>query len=395
MGANSHRKKRPMVNKKTKVVHAKSILFVLHRVHLNSPSDQGLSSDKLDPIIRIAKANGFSTLFALRSPKKTSARLAYPVSRLHGWNGIAGLKLFFLHFRRLYDPRKSPWENRKIVTPAWLEASWEMALKKHDPGLVVGIGLSQIAIKVCKLRGIPTLEVQHGIIGPDYLQRSFPNMVPDYYFAWDKRTGQLAERLEIKSVVTGHPILADEASTQSQVNELAIKNSICFALSYRHIRGRLRWLIGPVWPSVGRELSAEINKYLEQGSNLVFRPHPAVSANKFASSLEFVLLKARWPKIPIYSPRKWSLKQLIELSDGMTTYESGASFEYAILGKTTFVINDERRAYMGTLYSDKKYQQMFVDNGLDLRAQVNELDTCGFRFKSEKIIRFFETTLSR
>ena len=325
---------------------------MLHKAHLNTPSAEGLISDKLHVVIELAREAGFSVKTVLRGPSTKLNKVAYSLSRLEVSISVAKIQHFLAELMNLYDKKKTVFENRKIIHPAWLRASWEWTLTKYDPCLVCGIGLSSIAIDSAKKRLIPTLEVQHGLHPDGYLQKMFPSEKPDYYFAWFEWDRQLFDVLKIKKIVTGHPILRSKSVSSGKISK--VQPFLCFATSYRKNHGLTRRLLGPVRPDIDRRVKAGIQKAFEMGFKIAIRPHPVIASRPIQNSIHFLSMKFRWPKASILNPKRTSLAEMVSASIGLVTVSSGTAFEFAIMGKQVLVMDLKKRLekiekYIGTV----------------------------------------------
>lgn len=138
---------------------------------------------------------------------------------------------------------------------------WRAFLRRAKPRvlfLVVSYG-NEIPIEACRLLGIPTVELQHGIVSPNNLGYHFPEpghckqLFPDWFFAFGDfwRDAAAFPCADERVVSVGYPYLEQRrAAAEAQRNRRALflsQRSIGAALSKMAVEVAQRSGEGEVW----------------------------------------------------------------------------------------------------------------------------------------------------
>lgn len=240
------------------------------------------------------------------------------------------LRVIFLRKSRL--ARLGP-ELRQAIWSG--SPSWDMVLRAVSPKLVIGIGLSDELCKSARALSIQTIEVQHGLFTamPEYWR----HYLPDYFFCWDTSSAEKASVAGLNSVVAGHPF---DSLVELRTSGVKGNSSVvcCVGLSWGQEGAVDRF--GSLSPSV---LSAA-KGFEASGAKLVLRLHPVMaSLPNFKVRRYLREIRKALPEALIHNPFEVSLLESITASSFALTEESSIAFDFALLGKSTIVLNDKVR----------------------------------------------------
>ena len=317
-----------------------SVLAVFSVSDINSPSLTGRVADKLDAYFEAGAEAGFTFTKALL-PGETywSKKSPYSFVRLpyQTWFWIYSLVSFIL--KNLHA--KSLRNHVLSAKSKLLCRMWAKLLESTSPKLVMGIGIPEELLLECKLRSIPSVEIQHGTLNPGSFARYFPNYKPTTLFCWNRHTVDLANSLGFDGQEVGHPISIFASqhlnSDSTNVIQSEMQSSFCVALSWKVTNS------SDPFGTLHRELEEMINELVSAGHRPIFRLHPVTSSRLLRSIFLKIWLRARWPESGLHDPRTTSLRDTARLSRFLVAYESAAAYEFGVLGKPSVLLKPESR----------------------------------------------------
>jgi hypothetical protein len=206
-------------------------------------------------------------------------------------------------------------------------------------------GWGRAVIAACRLAGVPTLALQHGILYPKYF--SLRHDADEEDSPRPDRTavyGESARRLLVEIgryapdslVTTGAPKFDDLVRTSRQWDRAQVRQRlgvatdqklVVVASRYRALRDTLS-AIGPVFPDLVRAIEAL------SGVACVVKPHPAESAEPYAADVR----AARATRLRVLPPGT-DLMELLNAADALVTVESSSAIEALILDCPVVVLN--------------------------------------------------------
>lgn len=320
----------------TKLPTKHDILFVASLSDITVPSDKGFLSQYLHPYVLATQSLDLSSIFIVRPNTSggLAKRTAYKITL---FPRISNLRLMKTILRAIFYGKALlggvESELRRAIRSG--SPSWDEVLRAVSPKLVIGIGLSDDLCKSARALSIQTIEVQHGFFTE--MPKYWKQYLPDYFFCWDTSSAAKASVAGLNSVVAGHPFDPLVAS-----RELSIQASssvvCCVGLSWDE-NGTVD-SFGSFSPSL---LSAA--KGLEaSGAKLVLRLHPVMSSLSNLKVRKYLReIRNLLPQALIHNPYEVSLLDTIAASSFALTESSSIAFDFALLGKSTIVLNDKAR----------------------------------------------------
>jgi hypothetical protein len=344
----------------------KNLLVVCSRADLATPSSFGLISDKLDPYIQHAMDEGWRVKVVFNPGSQNyNGQTPYDIVK-YPWIVLRGKFLTMVRFLfRGVIGRESL--TLGALKSNWRQArcdSWAGVLEKLSPALVIGIGLMGELVEQSRMKGIPTVEVQHGLFQSGDLERYWSRSTPDMFFAWDSFSSEIARTRGMESFVTGHPI-AEQFWKSSQQNQsmysatLERQQMICFSLSWEE-----EGTVDPFF-TMKKELVILVDRVIKLGYVPVFRLHPVTSNNRVLTLIMSAWLKRKWPLCVVNVPRNTSLSETVIDCIGMVTFSSSTALEFGVAGKPSLVLDADRRS---------TYINVFSSIGLPSTLLVDDLE---------------------
>lgn len=237
--------------------------------------------------------------------------------------------------------------------PAWTvqRLAAEAALDAYQPRVVLGTHVYGPAIApfviAARHRGLPTICLQHGVIGPRYL--ALPSLPYSEQLLFGAYAAQILAQVcspHTRLTVTGH-CLYDEALTppRPRPEVLALREGaaglvvVCTQFNEQSYYRSYGWWLQGVADAC-RRLAVR----------LVLKLHPSDSAANLA--LYQTLVQAGDDRVSLAPHGKWPLLELLAACDVMVTRDSTVVFEANLLGKPVVTVNlsdwDEELPYAGT-----------------------------------------------
>lgn len=313
------------------------VLFVASPSNFMEPSEAAYASDKLGPYIEGAQLNNvqFTTMLlpGTGSLGKSLPYRVYPFPRIPA----------SLVFTATMKWVKSTYPGRQWSKPRYTDhlrghvPKWNQVLTSVRPKLIVGIGLRQDLLQAAKESNIATVEVQHGLATGESMREVYwPDLVPDFFFVWDKHTADMAEKVGIKAIVTGHPYLSTnglefERNSHSQ-------RAAAIAVTYEAKDS------SDPFGCIPREVFDTAKQLLQEGYKLKFRLHPAFAGEKFFTSVLLRLwIWLHFPNSQIINPKRFTVRDVAMQTDFLLTRDSSLAFEFNLFGRKAVVTSGEAR----------------------------------------------------
>lgn len=210
---------------------------------------------------------------------------------------------------------------------------FEELLRRNGVEALVGIGLSKPEILAAQALGIPSIEVQHGVISPYFFRLNFPDFIPTGFACWFKSDEELLRQRGIEPLHVGIPSLppSDKAFASEPQFTLVL-------LQYgfeKSLDG-----FGVCHKDLGERLMNEVSGF----SPLRFRFHPVSPG--YIKRLARKKLISLFPEAEFSDPKKDNLVDDLSGAQRVITYSSGSWVEASLLGKETVIVSKEslRRA---------------------------------------------------
>jgi hypothetical protein len=298
------------------------VLFVLFDNSFQSPIGKKFEHRNLELIFNLLRKMGIDfmivrPLFGKRNKKKKS-EFVYSAESFCIW---PMLKSKFLH--------------QDIF-----QATWHHLLEKIQPSLVIGQNLNFSTLGACAWKGITTAELQHGVMGDDYLEvtgidLNQVGLAPDYFLTWHSSFEKVISGGNAKAVTIGYPSVI-------QVQEGGASNSTLAGHSPRVLVALSRGVtkskdpFGLIRPSIDRVL-----KELESHScEVVIRPHPLSSGSLLSKRIQKWWLSKEYPTASVVHPDQLGIAEALSGVDVVITFD-GTMIIDAVLHGTYILYTGE------------------------------------------------------
>ena len=212
-------------------------------------------------------------------------------------------------------------------------------LKQHRPSLVISGDVAdprtRVFILQCKNLGVPCLEVQFGLIGPEGIEWQF--FVADVVAVWgeDAKATMISHGIpENKIIITGTPrndclTKATEGEIKSARQKLGIPegNTIILLASAYQLKSYDKYSNPNLLSAMKKAVFEAVNN--SNNISLIVKPHPSEDENETKSF-------ANSKKNIIFVSRDDDIRELTKICDCFISFGSTATVDALILGK--FVI---------------------------------------------------------
>ena len=320
----------------TKFPAKHDVLFVASLSDITVPSDKGFLSQYLHPYVLATQSLDLSSIVILRpnTSGRFAKRTAYKITL---FPRISNLRLMRKILGAIFYGKALLGGVESKLRGAIRSESptWDKVLRAVSPKLVIGIGLSDDLCESARALSIQTIEVQHGFFTE--MPKYWKQHLPDYFFCWDTPSAAKASVAGLNSVVAGHPFDTLVASRKSSIQD---SSSVvcCVGLSWDE-KGTVDSFgsFSPALLSAAKSLEAS-------GVKLVLRLHPVMSSLSNLKVRRYLReIRNLLPQALIHNPYEVSLLDSIAASSFALTEASSIAFEFALLGKSTVVLNDKAR----------------------------------------------------
>lgn len=331
---------------------ASDVLVLLDHGHLNSPGPFGLEANKVDCYVRALRASGLIVTCVLtplhhwRFPKTREGYLR--TERLLTKAFASSVRATF---RSSSPHRHGTGLGRHSLGLIYSEA----LIRRTQARAIMGIGILPELAQVALMNQIPTVEVQHGILGSSTLNLYWPEPIrasggaPRAIATWDKSYAELASRIGYASVAVGgtlNLVPSDPTKRHSRWGSSAA--------TPEHEVPRRRLLVVCQWGYANgdgekhgvlkRDVIDTVGKFIgEFGSELVLvRLHPHTAARQNAERVA-AWIHSQLPGVQVSNPRSRSLTDDLRESRLILGGPSATVFEAASMGVSSLVLGSFAR----------------------------------------------------
>ena len=218
---------------------------------------------------------------------------------------------------------------------------WYNFLNGVKPKVLIGIGLTDVILKICGELGIKTIEVQHGIFSEgdpakwwEYSNRG-GRYGPDLFFTWDDHYSNIAATLRINSHTIGYPFEFQHLHlTRPTLQNVGsdYRPVVVVTLSCRLPQG-----IDP-WGMIDKNMDISILKLLNHGILVRLRLHPALRDGVIRRARISNWLTKRYQNSEIIFPKDESILRSLYSGDVHLTVASSTVLEASYLGVPTLIL---------------------------------------------------------
>lgn len=224
----------------------------------------------------------------------------------------------------------------QVLRERWLEVRVNFfynLFQKRGIQIVLGIDLAKPEILAAQRLGIPTVEIQHGVISAEFFRLAFPDFKPTIFAHWFKEDSGLIRSEGVRPLHIGLPPLPPiQEQHEGQANVVLVLLQYGFDNS---VDGH-----GLCHPALGAHLDSEHLK----NRNLLFRFHPMTSTGVQRRAKH--RLAHRFPDSMFSFPAKENLSDAIFRSSEIVSYSSSSWVEATAMGRDCVLVSSEadRRA---------------------------------------------------
>lgn len=306
-------------------------LFVVPGESLDTPSSQGLLSHKFDYLYDEFRKNNWQTIVLTDvHTKMNQSRSRYRLRS--AWFKFI-LQVLLISITKPIAILRSGNPLRYLNQSA-LERTYKLTLSRIQPDVVLTIGASEVLTMACRVAGISTVEIQHGMFEQSDLEMYWPRGIyPESFLTWDARSGQIAHENGIKPWVLGHPdeILRTWQNSPSK----KLGDFVCVSLGYNSEDSEDAWGCFP------RKLTSAMDRLLDSNISLLIRIHPIMAARASRAKQIEDWIGKRFAGVRVDNPILVPLSSTISSSYCNLTVLSATWFEFAIAGRATSVLDEE------------------------------------------------------
>lgn len=315
----------------------KSALSIFCLANINSPSPNGMVADKLHAYFDKGEAAGVSFIKVLLPGEKSwRAKTAYeffPLPRQTKFWFLSGIS-FALKLLQLKKFRGRILE----IKSRHLRRSWSDVIETTKPDLIMGIGLPQELLNESNIRGIQSIEIQHGIIDAPSILRYWPLAKPTKFFCWDENTVRLAKEEGLNAINVGHPISLPYRGRETPAEARGGSGSghpeyFCVALSWGVPKSE------DPFGTLHSGLVQLIDNLVSLGHSPLFRVHPVTASRTLTPFFLKRWIEARWPECAFHNPRHWSIRESTSVCSFLVAQQSSAAYEFGLLGKPSTLLD--------------------------------------------------------
>ena len=320
----------------------KRALIVVSASDVNCPSSRGDIADKIDPIVMECLERDFEILPILHPLSPTLARktaLGYRRSERVMALGLIRAVL------RSWGTRSRRHADRNLAKLK--ESAWTDLLNEFGVDLVAGIGLGSSLLHAAACKSVPSIEFQHGCLGPKTVELCWPSNavrgshLPNLVLTWDAEYSRHLATRGMASVVTGPAYTFARVASpcgppepRSRVNAL-----------HKGASSSRRVLILTSWGAPGPfglldENILTLADALQERLGVfrpVFRLHPVVAASSRLRRAAERHLLVRYPECAIEDPRHKDLRESMVEAQVIMSSPTAAVFDAATVGKRVLI----------------------------------------------------------
>lgn len=325
------------------------VLLLIATANLNCPSDQGLVADKLDPFAVALFGEDYELvpcLVPFSGPSPGPTFLGYKRTERILLQGAISAAAQMM--RQIASPRrKIPPQPRRFRS-----FLWQGVFERLRPDLVMGIGLQQELLAAGHEYGVPSIEVQHGLLGRNTIKKYWPNSSsgasqrPSLVLAWDDHyvNEMRAQGIDAVGAGLGLQFLQSSGLPQSAEEPISNETFTSGAQVFSAYRPHKLLVLGS-WRPTGSdtllpERTVELLRFAANSSTdieIAFRLHPVVAASPSTARNVVTLLRHQFPEAEIHDPRYVSLINSLTGCAALLARPSATAFEAAMLRVRTCI----------------------------------------------------------
>lgn len=218
-------------------------------------------------------------------------------------------------------------------------AFWARFLDHVPTVALLGIGLDPSIVQVCRVRGVPTIEFQHGIIYADGTtvnsywpsDRSGKRLAPDLVCTWNDGFTEIVRSAGINAITVGYPLptLPPMAQAAPSLDVVAT----------------LQWGLADAVDGYGMvesRVDASIRVAQDSGFSVGVRVHP-VAESRIGRRTLLSVFEDRYPGSAIVFPSDEPITDTLSRTRCHLTYESATVVEAMLHGVPSIVFGDLER----------------------------------------------------
>ena len=307
----------------------KNVLFIVEGQSIDTPGSLGYFASKFDFLYEGFLSRGWRVSVVIdvytRRPKvRTKYKTASVKPRFMLW-------VFLFAIRNIGGLIRSA-RPLSFLNQGALEGLYRELIRTSDSQAVLAIGSSEALVRACNSVGIPCIEIQHGVINKEVIQRYWPGgQCPTMLLSWDSHTSQIAGEMGILPWTVGHPYV-NLGPTKARIQP-ALGSSVCVSLSHSARPAEDPWGCFP------QGLAEAVDLLIERKVPLFIRLHPHWAERPLQAKLLTRWIHRRFGVVRVDNPRQISLRETIAASFLNLTNHSASWFEFALSGRPTVMIN--------------------------------------------------------
>lgn len=214
-------------------------------------------------------------------------------------------------FKVLHQNLRALWSDAR-------QRFWVRELERLKIDLIVGSNLTKEEVGAANNLGIPSIEIQHGLMESKYIDVLWPILKPNYFFVWDFLRHDFLLESEITPIPTPFQTFSDASLRENHSASLLV------LLSWG-----LEESTDP-WGAIPVQLQRALLQLSHGNQQLTFRPHPVFPRQKYRHLQKFLLQV--FPGCSVQSPREYSLEEALSASSGVVLDETTSWIEAVLLG---------------------------------------------------------------
>lgn len=352
------------------------LLFVIPGLFLNLDLGTGPISDKAEPLRLAAVDAGIEVSTLVRGPYGsrpdwdlfTGSRY-FGTSSVQLGDWVARSARAAKHYATSRGDHRSR-TRRALSAAAFQETElWRRTLDRSNPAVIAGISLQPGLCQAARERGVPTLEIQHGLMGQSwalYLNTLPTAGRPTHLLTWDRVYNDVAEAAGMIGVSIGYPPLAESQGTDPGAlgpssapdagtgsDDIGISGhadpTVLVTLQY-NFRDSMD-PFGMVSTDVGAAIAALRSS--RPDIRLAFRLHP-IWWQRGGVQEAVAWLRSTYPGCSVSIPRNTPILSDIQATSAVLTHHSSTVFEAAMLGIPSFVVSSGFEMSEWDLWTDEK-----------------------------------------
>jgi hypothetical protein len=221
--------------------------------------------------------------------------------------------------------------------PRWQLNLWRIFLTIVRPRTLIGIGLDETLVSLCKDLNIQTIEVQHGAVSEVFPYPPTRITNPDYFLAWTNADARIVKSCGVRAIVSGFPYNFKDLSVLERRPRLL---TTLITLSYNEVPS-----VDP-FGFINLSLLPYLDYARDKDHRIIFRLHPTwryglglTETKHFTYNKVRKYFAAQYPNAILRDPFDFPLYEDLAGSDVHVTHGSSATLEASLLGTPTIITN--------------------------------------------------------